>query len=150
MTRIYLDRCCSGRLFDDQSQQRVRDEADVVEAIIGAVEKNRLELFSSEFLYLELSKHPDSSHRVMCLSILDRLSAPVPSSPSVLAMAASFRSLGLTGVDAAHAASALEANADVQTVDDILLRRIQRHAATIPTPVDNPPARVRRRFPHGL
>lgn len=148
--RIYLDCCCFGRLYDATAQQRVRDEADAVELLLGAVERKRLELISSEFLYLELSRHPDARHRIMCLGILGRLSSFMPASSSITSRASSLETLGLTAIDAAHVASACEANAEFLSVDDVLLRKCHRHAASIPTPVDNPLAWMQRRFPDGL
>jgi len=44
MTRLYLDVCCLNRPFDDQSQDRIRLEAEAVRVILNALPRSGLAL----------------------------------------------------------------------------------------------------------
>jgi hypothetical protein len=39
--RVYLDACCLGRLTDDQTQQRIRIEAEAVELVLALLREVR-------------------------------------------------------------------------------------------------------------
>ena len=41
LSRVYFDTCALNRPFDDQSQARIRLEAEAVEHLIGAVDEGR-------------------------------------------------------------------------------------------------------------
>ena len=45
-----MDVCCLSRLTDDQSQTRIREEAEAVEQVIIEVQRGNVELTSSEAL----------------------------------------------------------------------------------------------------
>ncbi len=61
--RIYLDACCLSRLTDDQSQPRVRAEAEAVEQIMRMVRKGLATWVSSVVLNIEVSRNPDPERR---------------------------------------------------------------------------------------
>lgn len=46
--RIYLDACCLSRLTDDQSQSKIRGEAEAVAQALAGVRRGTFELLSSE------------------------------------------------------------------------------------------------------
>ena len=50
MTMIYLDACCLNRLNDDQSQHRIREEAEAVELILRRMHSGEVQWISSEAL----------------------------------------------------------------------------------------------------
>ena len=54
--RVYLDACCLSRLTDDQSQQRVREEAEAIEEVLAKVRLGALEVVSSEAFEDEVSQ----------------------------------------------------------------------------------------------
>jgi hypothetical protein len=39
--KIYLDACCVNRLTDEQSQARIRQEAEAIERILGIVREGK-------------------------------------------------------------------------------------------------------------
>jgi hypothetical protein len=55
--RVYLDMCCLKRPFDDQSQPRVRLEAEAVLSLLAA-ESATLEFLRSAALLLENKQNP--------------------------------------------------------------------------------------------
>jgi hypothetical protein len=53
--RIYLDACCLSRLTDDQSQPRIREEAEAVEGILGLAREGRATWVSSAVMAIEIA-----------------------------------------------------------------------------------------------
>ena len=47
---IYLDVCCLNRPFDDQSQNRVRLEAEAILSILEMAQSDKLEIISSDVI----------------------------------------------------------------------------------------------------
>lgn len=68
--RIYLDGCCLNRLTDDQSQARVREEAEAVEEILRLVQLGRATWVSSRVLEIEIGRNPDLERRHDVLALL--------------------------------------------------------------------------------
>lgn len=62
--RVYLDACCLSRLTDDQSQDRIREEAEAVEQVLAGVRRGTVELLSSEALDDEVRRNPSIERRV--------------------------------------------------------------------------------------
>jgi hypothetical protein len=63
MTRIYLDACCLNRPFDDQSQPRIRLEAEAVVLIIERFQEGLWDWVSSEVVEDEIEQIPDPERR---------------------------------------------------------------------------------------
>lgn len=61
--RVYLDGCCPSRLTDDQSQPRVRAEADAIERIMRMVHEGVATWVSSTILNVEIDRNPDPDRR---------------------------------------------------------------------------------------
>lgn len=59
-TKIYLDVCCLQRPFDDQTQPRVRLEAEAIKLILGRVEQGEFEWLTSEVVDYEIDQNPDA------------------------------------------------------------------------------------------
>jgi hypothetical protein len=57
--RIYLDACCINRLTDDQSQKRIREEAEAVEQVLRLVRTKAIQWLSSVILDVEVANNPD-------------------------------------------------------------------------------------------
>jgi hypothetical protein len=57
--RLYLDACCLSRLTDDQTQVRIREEAEAVERILDLVRTGKSEWVSSVAVALEVAGNPD-------------------------------------------------------------------------------------------
>jgi hypothetical protein len=61
--RVYLDACCLSRLTDDQSQPRVRAEAEAVQRILELARIGAVEWISSVALEAEVAGNPDIESR---------------------------------------------------------------------------------------
>jgi hypothetical protein len=61
--KIYLDNCCLNRPFDDQSNLRVRLEAEAVKAILLLCEQGQWQLVSSRIAAFEIANTPDEGRR---------------------------------------------------------------------------------------
>ncbi len=119
--------CCLKRPFDDQSQPRVRLEADAVLALLespGTVEPVR-----AAALDLENSRNPVRARAERVQAWLDGLPLPELRGEVLEARVAALLGIGFAGFDALHVASAEAVGAEVLvTCDDRLLRASQRVA----------------------
>jgi predicted nucleic acid-binding protein len=144
--RIYLDTSVYGRPFDDQSQERVRQEAEAFVEILAAVVAGRLICLNSDILRLEVRRNPSTAERERIEDVLTCCAEAVAESAEVLHLAQALQQLTLRVHDALHLASAAVGRADYfLTCDDRLVNRageIQAMLAThgIPITVMNPRA----------
>ncbi len=58
--RIYLDVCCLNRLFDDQTQERIRLGSEAVLLILERCQSGEWELIGSEAMDYEILRIPDT------------------------------------------------------------------------------------------
>ena len=136
---IYLDVCCLNRPFDDQSQNRVRLEAEAVLSILEMAAAGKLKLASSDIIDDELSQMPDDERREKVELLLDASSKHVSLTTNIERRATQFHKWNITPLDALHLAAAEAAHADYfLTTDDYLLRRAHRHADELKVRVENP------------
>ncbi|MBW4692614.1 MAG: hypothetical protein KME27_12700 [Lyngbya sp. HA4199-MV5] len=63
MPRLYLDVCCFNRPFDDQTQARIRVEAEAVLSILERCETGVWELIISEIVETEVAQIADQERR---------------------------------------------------------------------------------------
>ncbi len=109
--RIYLDNCCFNRPFDDQSQLRVRLEA---EAKLGVQEKIRSgehQLVWSYILDYENARNPFAERREQIGKWRSYAAKDVQEDEDVLLLAARFSAHGIKQLDALHIACAVRAQA---------------------------------------
>jgi hypothetical protein len=69
--KIYLDACCLNRLTDDQTQLRIRQEAEAVEQILKRMRAGEIHWISSEALVDEIDRNPDVEQRLENTILLD-------------------------------------------------------------------------------
>jgi predicted nucleic acid-binding protein len=125
--RIYLDCCCIQRPFDDQTQPRIKVEAEAVLAILAAVQAGDASLLNSEALEYEVERIPDARRRNEVLAILALGSECLAVTEQVEAMAEFFEKRGMAPMDAVHLALASTNRADFfATCDDKLVRRCRK------------------------
>jgi predicted nucleic acid-binding protein len=137
--RLYLDACCLNRLTDDQSQARVRNEAEAVEGILHLVREGRATWVSSTALEIEISRNPDAERRQDVAALLTFSYEVVVPRSRAAERAAFLQKLGFGTFDALHLASAEQGQADVfLTTDDGLLRRAARYSNELRIRVQNP------------
>jgi predicted nucleic acid-binding protein len=137
--RVYLDACCLSRLTDDQSQARIREEAEAVERVLAGVRRGTVELLSSEALDDEVRRNPSMERRVEAQAMLSLTVIIVKIDEAIVLRAQSLVGLGYGPFDALHLAAAESAGADVLlTTDDRLLKRASRKLGNPRIPVRNP------------
>ena len=68
--RIYLDVCCLSRLTDDQSQARIRAEAEAIERTLAGARQGSVDLISSEAVEDEARRNPSMERRTEAETLL--------------------------------------------------------------------------------
>ena len=137
--KVYLDACCLNRPFDDQSQPRVRLEAEAVSLILEKFNQDDWEWVGSEVLHYEVDQHPDSETRERILSFLSLTRRVVEINEKTLKRAEELEETGFDSYDAIHLASAEFGKADVfLTTDDQILKVSNRNKSLFSFPVENP------------
>ena len=137
--RIYLDACCLSRLTDDQSQPRVRAEAEAVEHIVRMVREGLATWVGSAILNIEVSRDPDPVRRRDTEALLSFANEIVVPKSAEADRARRIEELGFSPFDALHLASAERGGADVfLTTDDDRLRRARRSLGLLHIRVENP------------
>ena len=137
--RLYLDACCLNRLTDDQSQARVRNEAEAVEGILRLVRAGQATWVSSTALEIEISRNPDGERRRDVAALLAFSNEVVVPRSRAAERGTFLQELGFGTFDALHLASAEQGQADVfLTTDDDLLRRAGRYRNELHVRVQNP------------
>ena len=111
--RLYLDACCLNRLTDDQSQARIRNEAEAVETILRAVREGKATWVSSTAMEIEISRNPDAGRRHDVVALLALASEVVVPRSRSAERAAFLQTLGFDPFDALHLACAEQGHADV-------------------------------------
>ena len=136
---IYLDSCCLNRLGDDQSQPRVRAEAQAVGEILSFVLSHKIEWTGSAFVEFELGKNPDATRRQNALDLLSLTTDTISPDRTTLERMIALRAVGYGTLDAMHLACAESAGVDVLlTTDDRFLRRAARGEGNPRVRVSNP------------
>ncbi|WP_420455039.1 nucleic acid-binding protein [Rubrivirga sp.] len=136
--RVYLDLCAIQRPFDDQSQPRVRAEAEAVLSVLDLSKAGSVVLVTSGAHVVEIAKCPFPDRRAHVEDVLAVSDVYAMGVPAVLRRAQSYQARGIKRFDAIHLASAVEAGADVFcTTDDALLKR-GREADTAQAAVVSP------------
>ncbi|MBI1791373.1 MAG: PIN domain-containing protein [Acidobacteria bacterium] len=137
--RVYLDASCLSRLTDDQSQARIREEAEAVERVLAGVRLGTVELISSEALDDEARRNPSMERRLEAETLLSLASASVEVDDAVGRRAQGLVSLGYGPFDALHIAAAESAGVDaLLSTDDRLIKRTARGLGNPRIPVRNP------------
>ncbi len=68
--KVYLDVSCLNRPFDDQTQTRIRLEAEATTMILAQCENKIWEHVSSEMAKIEINAMPDQDRRARVLLLL--------------------------------------------------------------------------------
>lgn len=137
--KIYLDVCCLNRPFDDQSQERVRLEAEAVLLILRQARIEGWVWYSSDVVSDEVDQTPDSERRGRVRQLIAYADVVHRLSDADIARARVLAGLGLTNMDALHLACAEGCGAEIfLTTDDRLLSRAGRMADLLRVAVDNP------------
>jgi hypothetical protein len=123
--RIYLDNCCFNRPFDDQSQIRIRLEAESKLFIQQKVLEKKIELVWSYILDYENSVNPFIEKKMSIARWKKNAISHVLESKAILRQAMDLEAMGIKAKDSLHIACAIEADCDdFLTTDDILINRL--------------------------
>jgi predicted nucleic acid-binding protein len=137
--RVYLDACCLSRLTDDQSQERIREEAGAVEKLLSGVRRGTVELVSNEALEDEVRRNPSMERRAEAQTLLSLAVVRIEIDDLIVLRAQGLAALGYGPFDALHVASAESARADAfLTSDDRVVKRAARKLGSPQIPVQNP------------
>lgn len=113
-------------LTDDQSQPRIREEAEAVEQVLAGVRRGRgsVELLSSEALEDEVRRNPSHDRRREAQATLALAVTSIEIDGLIAHRAQILVRLGYSPFDALHLAAAESGGADLLlTTDDRLLKR---------------------------
>ena len=137
--KLYLDACCLNRPFDDQSQERVRLEAEAVKTILLRVGKDEWSWTGSEVLMFEIAQISDPDLQLDVALMTRDVEETIVAGDAEAGRAKELRSLGFKDADAMHLAVAEKGQVDVfLTVDDAVLRLAERNASVMKVKVRNP------------
>ena len=124
--RIYLDICAIQRPLDDQTQLRIRTEAEAILGLLSLCQSGTLTLLSSSAHVIETEQNPYPDRKAHAVTVLGLASYYVSTSPEVAERAKTYTAAGISHLDALHLALAVEGDADFFcTTDDDLLRQGQ-------------------------
>jgi predicted nucleic acid-binding protein len=137
--KIYLDVCCLNRPFDDQSQDRIRLEAEAVLLILARAQTEDWVWHSSEVVVDEIGQTPDTNRRERVMQFNAHAHKVYQLTEADIGRAKALNNLGFSSMDALHLACAESCDADyLLTTDDELLRRGGRLAEQLQVVVENP------------
>src|SRR5665213_3933352 len=100
--KLYLDVCCLNRPFDDQSQNRVRLEAEAVLSILELAESGELEIIGSDIIDDELSEMPDNERREKVELLLELASSQIALTLAIEQRATELQKWNIAPLDALH------------------------------------------------
>lgn len=139
LPNVYLDVCCLQRPFDDQSQDRIRLEAEAIILILARIEQGLLTWISSEPVDYEIARNPNLDRARKARLIVASAGANQMVGIAETQRAKMLQQLGFGGLDALHLACAESSGCEVfLTTDDKLLKRARRHASELQVRVVNP------------
>jgi predicted nucleic acid-binding protein len=142
--RVYLDACCLGRLTDDQTQRRIREEAEAVELVLGLVARGSVEWIASDALAEEIRRNPSVERRIESETLFAMASKTAEIDDQIAERAHELQSFGYGAFDALHLAAAEGAHVDVLlSTDDQFVRRASQGAGRPQVTVRNPLSWVR-------
>lgn len=139
MTKVYLDTCCLNRPFDDQTQERIRLEAEAVLAILSRIEKGDWNWIGSEVLTDEIEQTPDTQKLSRAKLLSGFIQENVEIGEKEVGRAKELQKDGFQLFDALHISCAESAKADVfLSTDDRLLKLAKKMSKRLKVRVVNP------------
>jgi len=137
--RIYLDVSCLNRPFDDQSQMRVRLEAEATTMILERCEQGDWQQVSSQMATIEIDAMPDAERRTRVRLLLPDETFVLRLTEQIFVRARHLETLGFKRADAVHIAAAEASSVDVLlSCDDRLCRLARRRRDQLKMQVANP------------
>jgi len=124
LLRVYLDCCCYNRPFDDQTQLRIRVEAEATLAIQEEIRDGRIELAWSYMMDFENAANPYAERRYAIAEWKSFATVDPDESPAILSLAKDLNTRGLAKKDSIHLACAIVTECRVfYTTDDRVYKK---------------------------
>ncbi len=124
MLRIYLDNCCFNRPYDDQSQLRIKLEAEAKMRVQEYVLAHQVELVWSYILAYENAMNPFEAKRTAIAQWQARSIIDLDATDHIVQYAKQLKTIGLRSKDATHISCAIAAQcAYFLTTDDRILNK---------------------------
>lgn len=137
--KIYLDVSCLNRPYDDQSQLRIRLEAEAVALIVSNIEDGKWVMVSSEIVDVEVNAIGAVDRKKKVQALLKLSQEFVIITGETRDRADELVAKGFKPADALHVAAAESAHVDVMlSCDDRLCRSARRHGSSLQVTVMNP------------
>jgi hypothetical protein len=135
---VYLDICCFNRPFDDQSQLRVRLEAEAKLSIQEKIRAGSIKLAWSYMVDFENTANPFEERSNAILKWRSLATKDTDASPDIIATAERLNHLGFGKKDSIHLACAIATGCDcfLTTDDGVLKRRRLVNEIAILNPLD--------------
>ena len=137
--RIYLDNCCYGRPYDDQSSEQIIAETQSMRFIRKKIENGSMELVTSFMLHYEINQRKDNdkknkiakfikTHKTFYVGIenIDKLDV----------LSSKIMETGIKTQDSYHVASAILAKCDYLLTTDKRLLKYNSSEIILMNPVD--------------
>ena len=136
---IYLDACCLNRPFDDQTQDRIRIEAESVIILLKFASSGKIRLIGSDVLKFEINKTPDPVRKCQLTSLAAYISKFTRLSDEIIKMAHNLKKTGYGSLDSLHIACAEISGADVfVTTDDKIIKLYNKKPGLLKIRIINP------------
>jgi predicted nucleic acid-binding protein len=127
--RVYLDNCCFNRPFDDQSQPRIRLEAEAKLEIQQRIKSKGIELAWSYVLDYENEANPFEERRDVIAQWKTAAAVDAEETDAIIRRAREVAARGLRAKDALHVACAVASGCDFfLTTDDLVVKRMRGFA----------------------
>lgn len=122
--RVYLDNCCYNRPFDDQTQLRIRLEAEAKLGIQEMILEKKVELAWSYILDFENELNPFEPRKAVVQQWRTRATVDTGETKEIVQCAEALAHTGMKSKDALHLACAISLRCDCfLTTDDQLLKK---------------------------
>lgn len=142
----YLDACCLNRPFDDQTQDRIRIEAESVIILLKISLTGKIKLIGSDVLKHEISKTPDPVRKSQLLSLSKYISRFYSLNDVIIELSRKLQNSGFGAFDSLHIAVAEKSGVDIFiTTDDKILKIYRRNPDLLNIRIENP-ANIVREF----
>ncbi len=127
--RVYLDNCCFNRPFDDQSQAKIRLEAEAKLEIQRRIKDRKIELAWSYVLDYESQANPFEERRDAVAGWKTVAVVDIEETDAIIQKAHEIAGRGLRAKDALHVACAMAGGCDFfLTTDDVVVKRMRGFA----------------------
>lgn len=137
--RIYFDMNIYNRIFDDQTQMRIRFESMAINILFGLVEKGRYDLMWSYVLEYENNRNPYMERKINIKSITTLCKGTIKPSDNIVLIAKDIaKNSNTKDKDSLHLAAAVENGCKYFiTCDDKFIKTIKRNRESLKDIIGN-------------